>query len=99
MLSSGISDGGYEQVIYKDALALHLKLNELVAAVVGASNRLIEIEALSEDDLRVLERHYHELAKLARSEGDTRRSHSVDEARARHDRKSGPARGAAPRTS
>ena len=28
----------------KDSLAIHLKLNELVAAVNGASNRLIEVE-------------------------------------------------------
>ena len=31
----------------KDALAIHLKLNELVAAIEGASNRLIDVEALS----------------------------------------------------
>ena len=71
----------------KDALAIHLKLNELVAAIAGASNRLIEIEGLSEQDLRVLERHYHELADLARKERDMGQSHSVDEARLRHDRK------------
>ena len=42
----------------KDALALQLKLNELVAAVKGASNRLIDVEDLDEDELRILHRHY-----------------------------------------
>ena len=68
----------------KDALAIHLKLNELVAAVQGASNRLIDVEALSENELRVLKAHYHELAKLARADRDTTQSHSIDEARSRH---------------
>ena len=34
----------------KDSLAIQLKLNELVAGVTGASNRLIDIEDLDEDD-------------------------------------------------
>ncbi len=81
----------------KDALALHLKLNELVAALEGASNRLIEVEDLSERELMVLRRHYQELAKLARKETDLGHSHSVEEARHRHTTKlrSGTAHGAA----
>src|SRR3954454_24030641 len=71
----------------KDSLALHLKLNELVAAMQGASNRLIDVEALTEHDLQVLQRHYHELAALSRSETDIGHSHSVEEARHRHSRK------------
>ena len=72
----------------KDALAIHLKLNELVAAVHGASNRLIDVEALSEGELRTLERYYGELAQLARAEADTARSHSIEEARHQHTFKS-----------
>lgn len=68
----------------KDALALHLKLNELVAAVQGASNRLIDVEALGEAELRVLKSHYHELARLSRADRVTTQSHSIDEARNRH---------------
>jgi low affinity Fe/Cu permease len=71
----------------KDALAIHLKLNELVAAIEGASNRLIEVEELSERELMVLRRHYQELANLARHEADLGQSHSMDEARERHSRK------------
>lgn len=71
----------------KDALAIHLKLNELVAALEGASNRLIEVESLSERELMVLRRHYHELVQLSRKEGELGHSHSVEEARQRHTRK------------
>ena len=35
----------------KDSLAIQLKLNEIVAAIPGASNRLIDVEDLSEDEL------------------------------------------------
>src|SRR5919112_6507764 len=68
----------------KDSLALHLKLNELVSALEGASNRLIDVEALSEKELTTLHRYYGELAKLARTETDVTESHSVEEAREKH---------------
>jgi low affinity Fe/Cu permease len=71
----------------KDALAIHLKLNELVAALKGASNTLVDVEALSEEELKVLKRHYAVLARLARHEVDTAKSHSVDEAKERHSAK------------
>ena len=68
----------------KDSVALHLKLNELVAAMEGASNRLIDVEALTERELKILSNYYRELAKLAREESDIGKSHSVEEARSRH---------------
>src|SRR6185436_20063628 len=71
----------------KDALAIHIKLNELVAAVKGASNRVVDIEALNERELQELEKHYGELARLAREEPDPTRSHSVEDARTRHSAK------------
>ncbi len=71
----------------KDSLALHLKLNELVAAVNGASNRLIDIESLSEQELTVLRRHYHRLAEMAKRDATLTESHSVEEAEVRHRRK------------
>jgi low affinity Fe/Cu permease len=76
----------------KDSLALHLKLNEIVAAIQGASNRLIDIESLSEVELVALHRHYAELAKLAAQEIDITQSHSVEEARRRHTGKHGRGR-------
>ena len=75
----------------KDSHAIHLKLNELVGAMQGASNRLIDIEALTEKDLETLSRYYKELATLARTEIDVTESHSVEEARERHSVKIGGA--------
>src|SRR5881392_4094908 len=73
----------------KDSLAIHLKLNEIVAAVEGSSNRLIDVEALSQSDLETLHKHFGELAALAQRENDITVSHSVEEARARHTAKAG----------
>lgn len=68
----------------KDALAIHVKLNELVAALAGASNRLIDVESLSEQELSTLQKHFSTLAKLAGEDADIAQSHSVDEADRRH---------------
>src|SRR5262245_37009629 len=68
----------------KDSLALQLKLNELVAAMQGASNRLVSIEDLSEEELEVIRKHYRRLAEMAKEERDIRESHSLDEAAVRH---------------
>ena len=73
----------------KDSLAIHLKLSEIVSALEGASNRLIDVEALSEKDLETLHEYYGELAKLARTASDITESHSVEEARQRHSLKTG----------
>jgi low affinity Fe/Cu permease len=71
----------------KDALAIQLKLNEIVAAIDGASNRLIAAEELSEPELRALHEHYCRLAEMARRDTDLTKSHSVEEAEHRHLRK------------
>jgi low affinity Fe/Cu permease len=68
----------------KDALALQLKLNELVAAMKGASNRLIDVEDLDEQELRILHEHYRALAKLAKRDARLTESHSIEEAETRH---------------
>jgi low affinity Fe/Cu permease len=71
----------------KDALAIHLKLNEIVAAMQGASNRLIDAEAFTEKELKTLEKYYAELAKLAKKDANVTDSHSVEEAREHHSQK------------
>jgi low affinity Fe/Cu permease len=73
----------------KESLALQLKLNELVAAMQGASNRLIDVEDLSERELLVLHCHYAELARMAKSDANLTQSHSIEEAQERHRRKRG----------
>jgi low affinity Fe/Cu permease len=76
-----------QQAQNKDSLAIQLKLNELVAALEGASNRLVSVEDLSEHDLRVLRDFYARLAQRAKETADVTESHSIDEAERRHHRK------------
>jgi low affinity Fe/Cu permease len=71
----------------KESLAVQLKLNELVAAMKGASNRLIDVEDLSEDELGALHAHFRQLAVMAKQDRDATCSHSIEEAEARHRRK------------
>src|SRR3954447_26868272 len=71
----------------KESLAVQLKLNELVAAVKGASNQLIDCENLNEEELNTLHRHYATLVEMARKETSLRASHSVEEAKHRHAKK------------
>jgi low affinity Fe/Cu permease len=68
----------------RDALAVQLKLDEIVAALEGASNRLISVEDLTEDDMKVLRIHYQRLAEMAKRDETITESHSVEEAEARH---------------
>ena len=71
----------------KDTLALQLKLNELIACQELASNRLIDIEDLTEDELMVLKKFYIKLSELAEEENELHTSHSLDEASTVHTRK------------
>ena len=64
----------------KDSQALHLKLNELVAAVNGASNRLINAENLTEEELKILHHHYCKLVELSQRDIHLTDSHSIEEA-------------------
>ena len=68
----------------KDSLAVQLKLNELVAAIEGASNRLIAAEDLSEAELRILQIHFRQLSEMSKKDRSLAESHSVEEAEARH---------------
>src|SRR6185295_13641777 len=68
----------------KDALAIHLKLNEIVAAMEGASNRLIDVEDLSEAEILALQSYYRKLIELARTDDNLTATHSVEEAASRH---------------
>lgn len=71
----------------KESLAVQLKLNELVAAMAGASNRLIDVEDLSEKELQTLHEHFRQLVIMAKKDVNLSESHSVEEASARHSTK------------
>lgn len=68
----------------KDSLAIQLKLNELIASDERASNRLVVVEDLTQDELEVLKKFYIKLSALAKKENDLHSSHSVDDADERH---------------
>ncbi len=71
----------------KESKAVAAKLNELIAAVEGASNRLIDVESLSEAELETMGRHFKRLAELAKQDASITASHSIEEADVRHRRK------------
>mgnify|MGYP001552949779 CR=1 FL=1 len=64
----------------KDSKAIHLKLNELLASHQGASNRMVNLEELTEEELDQLHKFYVSLAKLAEKEADITCTHSIDAA-------------------
>ena len=64
----------------KDSLAIQLKLNELVAAHEFASNRLINVENMSEEDLKVIQKYYSHLNIITSKEESLQQSHSIEEA-------------------
>ena len=63
----------------KDGIAIQVKLNELVAASEQASNRIINIEDLSEEELEWLEKYYRKLAEETKKQQDIKTSHSIGE--------------------
>ena len=71
----------------KDTVAIHLKLNELIACNEKASNRLVNVEALTDDELQVLKKFYIRLSQLAEKEPGVHSSHSLDEAQQVHEEK------------
>lgn len=71
----------------KDFIAIHLKLNELIVAQDLASNRLVSVEEISEDDLKVIQTFYKHLADLAQNELSIEESHSLVSAGLSHTRK------------
>lgn len=71
----------------KDSVAIHLKLNELLVAHEFASNRLVAIESISEDELKLYQEFYQHLSILTKNELSLEESHSIVEAHAIHERK------------
>ena len=71
----------------KDTAAIHLKLNELIASDKNASNRLVDIEDLTEKELLTLKKFYIALSESAEKDSDLFSSHSLDEAKQNHQSK------------
>lgn len=71
----------------KDSRATQLKLNEIIAAIAGASNRLINVEDLTEGEVQTLHEHYRKLVELAKQDLKLTESHSIEDAETDHARK------------
>jgi low affinity Fe/Cu permease len=69
----------------KDSLAIQLKLNELVAAHEQASNRLVNVEGMTEEELKVIQKYYSKLSDFAKSRDSLTQSHSIDEVHQEHE--------------
>jgi len=61
----------------KDTIALQLKLNELIAAS-QASNKLISVEDLTDEELEIMKKFYEHLSGLSKKEKENR-IHSIEE--------------------
>jgi low affinity Fe/Cu permease len=68
----------------KHSLAIQLKLNELVAANALASNRLVNVEGMTEDELKVIEKYYTKLSDFTKQQESLQQSHSIDEVHNEH---------------
>ncbi len=68
----------------KDSKAIQLKLNELIASNTRASNRMVDIEDLSEEELDRLHKFYQKISDLAERDEDIHKSHSIDHAEHLH---------------
>src|SRR4029077_18937712 len=53
----------------RDAKAMHLKLDEIIRALKGARNQLVDLEKLSDEELDKLERQFEQLRKRAENDG------------------------------
>ncbi|MEP6683831.1 MAG: low affinity iron permease family protein [Parafilimonas sp.] len=71
----------------KESIAVQLKLNELVAAHEFASNRLVDVENMTEEELKVIQKYYARLKKDTQKEESLQQSHSIDEANRQHELK------------
>ena len=53
----------------RDAKAVHLKLDEIIRAIKGARNELVDLEDLSDEDLAALEKQFQGVRKKAEHGG------------------------------
>ncbi len=65
----------------RDTTAIHLKLNELIAANELTSNRLVASEDLTEEELEVIKKYYKKISELSKKRETLFTTHSLDEAK------------------
>ena len=55
----------------RDSKAIQLKLDELIRAVSGARNRLMDLETLSDDDLQKFQKEFERLRKRSEAAAES----------------------------
>ena len=65
----------------RDAKAVHLKLDEIIRAIKGARNELVDLEELSDEDLKKLEQQFQRIRQKAEHDGDHATKRHVPEER------------------
>jgi len=65
----------------RDAKAVHLKLDEIIRAIKGARNELVDLEELSDEDLKKLEQQFQRIRQKAEHDGNHATKHHVPEER------------------
>ena len=65
----------------RDAKAVHLKLDEIIRAVKGARNELVDLEELSDEDLKKLEKQFQRIRRKAEHDGNHRHGVAPTESR------------------
>ena len=68
----------------KDIAAIHLKLNELIACNKQASNKLVDVEHMTDKELEILKKFYVHISKMSDHESELYTSHSLNEAQKNH---------------
>jgi low affinity Fe/Cu permease len=63
----------------RDAKAVHLKLDEIIRAIKGARNELVDLEELSDEELKKLEEQFRLLREKAENHGVNRRHQMPEE--------------------
>lgn len=71
----------------KDGKAIQLKLNELIAASKQASNRMVDVEDLTEKELDQLHDYFVKIAELSKKDEDIHKCYSIDAAVKKHKNK------------
>ncbi len=65
----------------RDAKAVHLKLDELIRALKDARNELVDLEDLSDEELKKLEKQFKSMRKRAENDGSPSRHAEPSELR------------------
>lgn len=71
----------------KDSMAIQLKLNELIAAHEFASNRLVNAENMTDEEMKIIQKYYSRLSQLSNKDENLQESHSIEEADEIHEMK------------